>query len=108
MHRIKLSQAVPGMVLAQPVTLGGVVLCGEGTELTARVISRLARREIQTIVVRGEAPETGPEQEARVTRVKQAIDRRFRRLANDEFMMGIKAVFERQFGLTPPEPDEGE
>jgi hypothetical protein len=40
--------------------------------------------------------------------VKQAIDRRFRRLANDEFMMGIKAVFERQFGLTPPEPDEGE
>lgn len=108
MQRIKLSHVKAGMVLAQAVVVDGVVLCAEGAELTPRVVERLAHREIEFVVVEGEPVEAGPAEQARMAEARAAIDRRFRRLDSDEFMMGVKSVFERQFGLVQPpqEPDK--
>ena len=54
MQKILLAQAEEGMVLAREIeTQEGRVLCGKGTELSAGLLSRLARMEIVSIIVAG-------------------------------------------------------
>jgi hypothetical protein len=53
-QRILITQATPGMVLAQSVfTQNRVPLCGPGTELTDSLIHRLTMRGVKRIHVRG-------------------------------------------------------
>ncbi len=106
MHRKKLSQVKPGMILAQPVLVDGVVLCNEGTELTVKVIERLTRREVPSVAVEMEESLSPAELGARYAEAKAAIEHRFRRLTADPFMMEIKDVFARQ--LIPPSEEESD
>lgn len=95
------------MVIAQPVTVDGVVLCGEGTALTARLIASLERREVAHVFVEGHP--VGDEADApSVAEQKKDLNRRFRRLAGDTFMMEIKAVFEEQLRQEQPEEPSSE
>ena len=110
MQRIKLSQAKPGMTLAEPVLVDGVVLCNEGTVLTVKVIGRLARREVISVAIEVEETLSPAELSARQSEAMAALERRFKRLTADPFMMEIRGVFERQ--LIPPseeveEADDG-
>ena len=106
MHRKKLSQVKPGMILAQPVLVDGVVLCNEGTELTVKVIERLARREVPSVAVEMEESLSPAELSARYAEAKAGIEHRFRRLTADPFMMEIKDIFARH--LIPPSEEESD
>ena len=110
MQRIKLSQATPGMVLAQAVEIDGVTLCGKDSTLTAKLIARLARREVQSVVIEGDEQLSEADLSARAAQEKQNLDRRFRRLAKDPFMMELKDVFARRLagGPADAEPNDPE
>lgn len=109
MQRISLSKAEAGMILAEAVQIDGVTLCKAGTELTAKVIERLAKRDVRSISVEQGASDEGlteAEVNARKAEAFSELDKRFRRLSADPFMMEIKAVFKRQIDADMPEPAE--
>ncbi|MCS6969810.1 MAG: hypothetical protein RMM29_03500 [Planctomycetota bacterium] len=53
-QRIPVIFSAPGMVLARPVVVDGLVLIGEGTALTDAMIALLLKRGVPRIVVRGQ------------------------------------------------------
>ncbi|MFM2092826.1 MAG: hypothetical protein RLZZ127_3315, partial [Planctomycetota bacterium] len=60
-QRILITQAVPGMVLAEPVMLPGrVLLCGRDAELSEPVIHKMMQRGIKRIIVKGHPIPTPP------------------------------------------------
>ncbi len=84
-HRILITQAQPGMVLAQPVTDSkGVALCNTGTRLDEELIHRLLMRAILHVWVLGQSQQgINNKDEQRL----QQLDERFSRIQGHEPLM---------------------
>ncbi len=88
MKRIPASQLEPGMKLAKPVTAGsGMVLLGEGTELTAARIERIQDMNIASVFVEGPPVQAVGKEEA-----LDNLDARFSRVEGKPAMDRIKRI----------------
>jgi len=76
----------PGMKLLRPVTnKGGMVLLGEGTELTAALIEKIRDMGADSIFIQGTSPPSTPKEEA-----LSGLDRRFKSVEEKPYMDVIK------------------
>lgn len=88
MPKIPVSNLEPGMKLAKPVMAkNGMVMLGEGTELTATWIERVQDMGITSIFVEGPAIQTISREEA-----LENLDARFCRAEGKAYMNVIKKV----------------
>jgi hypothetical protein len=89
MQQILSMQAADGMVLAKEVeTLEGRVLCGKGTVLSAAIIARIQKMEIQHITVEGHPVVI--EGEKSLEQELKDIEKRFSRVKHVPPLMFIK------------------
>ena len=89
MQEILTAQAKEGMVLARDViTPEGRVLCGKGTELSANLIERLARMDINHIAVEGHPVEV-PGEKSLKEEIEE-LDERFSKVEDILPLMYLK------------------
>jgi hypothetical protein len=92
MQKIPVSKAAAGMVLARPVTReSGVVLMGEGTELTALMIEKLRELEILNICVKGRPLDLGGD-DVPLEQLLHELDERFSTTKADKLCQQIKEL----------------
>ena len=92
MQRIKVGQAGPDMVVAQPIeTSGGQVLCSKGTTLTEGLISRLGKLDITHLTVEGHPVDDGRPIKTLADEMGE-IDTRFRAVMDNKLMAALKMV----------------
>ena len=90
MQRIPVDKAAPGMIIAKPVlTEIGVVLVGQGTELTDGVIEKLKSLEIQNVIVKGRPLDTGDEERG-LEQLYKELEERFSLATSDKLCIQIK------------------
>ena len=88
MPKIPVSKLEPGMKLAKPVTAkSGMVLLGEGTELTAPWIERIQDMDITNIFVEGPPIQTIAKEEA-----LDNFNTRFSHVEGKPYMNAIKKI----------------
>jgi hypothetical protein len=93
-QRILITQASPGMVLAQPVILPNkVALCARGTILSDALITRLMVRGIKRIIIQGTAL-PGPSQAAYAETIHH-LHQRFDRVRHYPTMASLEIIVER-------------
>jgi len=91
MPRIPLKDCKPGQVLGRPVVNGNrMVLLPEGTELSSKLIERLADAGVEGVVVSDGRPA-----DAEVVERLAALDARFLGHEDNPLMMAVKAVVVR-------------
>ncbi|MBI5747997.1 MAG: hypothetical protein HZA00_02650 [Nitrospinae bacterium] len=96
MQKIPLNLAKSGMRLAKAVfNEKGLVLCGEGVELSEALISRLSNLNINKITVEGHPVDTGVEEKPLEEQLKD-LEKRFEKVKSDTLMKMIKDTIERQ------------
>ena len=85
------------MRLAKPIiSNNGRVLCGEGTELSDSLISRLENLGVEGVTVEG-FPVSMPGAEEKSTEDLIAeLEERFKRVHSDNILMKIKEIFKKQ------------
>ncbi len=92
MQRIKVGQAGPDMIVAQPIeTSGGQVLCSKGTTLTEGLISRLGKLDITHITVEGHPVDDGKPVKTLDEEIAE-VDIRFRAVMDNKLMAALKMV----------------
>lgn len=97
MQRIPLSYAAPEMVLAKPVLRDdGMVLLAVGTELTSPLITRLQSMKVEHIIVEGN-PVDLEGTLSEFNRSPEDLDRLFRKLTDNDFMMKLKSFLGEYF-----------
>ena len=95
MQRIKVQQALPDMVIAQPVEASsGQVLCAKGTNLTDALIIRLGRLDITHITVEGHPVDDGKPVKTLDDELAE-LDHRFRRVMDNKLMAALKMVVQK-------------
>jgi hypothetical protein len=88
MPKVPVAKLEPGMKLAKPVTAkNGMVMLGEGTELSATWIERIRDMDITSVFVEGPPIQTIPLEEALAN-----LDARFAGAAGKPYMSMIKKV----------------
>ncbi|OPY74425.1 MAG: hypothetical protein A4E64_02275 [Syntrophorhabdus sp. PtaU1.Bin058] len=88
MPKITPDKLEPGMKLLKPVmNRSGMVLLGEGTELTAELIEKIKDMDADSISIYGTAPPSTPKEE-----MLSAIDGRFKAVEEEPYMGTIKKV----------------
>ena len=88
MPKIAPDKLEPGMKLLKPVmNRSGMVLLGEGTELTAELIEKIKDMDADSISIQGVSPPSTPKEE-----VLSALDRRFKPVEEEPYMGVIKKV----------------
>ena len=88
MPRISIDKLMSGMVLVKPLTgKNGMVLLGEGTELTERWIERIRDMDVEGIFVDGPSEQSIPLDEALA-----CIEERFETVQDKPHMGLIKKV----------------
>jgi hypothetical protein len=96
MQKISLSVAKPGMKLAKSVlSEKGLLLCGEGVELSEALISRLSNMGIPKITVEGHPVDTGVPEKSPEEQL-QDLEKRFEKAVSNPVMKMIKDVFEKR------------
>jgi hypothetical protein len=94
-QRILLTQALPGMVLSQSVTLPNkLILCSPGQLLNEQLITRLMNRGIKRVFVQGN-PLPAPSRESYEDRIKHLRDR-FSRVRSIPLMASLEKLIERE------------
>lgn len=88
-QRIPVILAAPGMVLARPVVVGGMVLIAEGTALTEAMIALLLKRAVARIVVRGRPVARAADSGDYAARLA-ALQARFARVERLPFMAALR------------------
>ncbi|MCC6346905.1 MAG: hypothetical protein IT388_06915 [Nitrospirales bacterium] len=89
MPKVSVESLKPGMKLAKPVVNeSGMILLGEGTELTEVHIERLRNMTIGSVAVAGSAQPQKSKAE-----LLSALDARFRKTEDEPYMSLIKRVF---------------
>lgn len=89
MPKLPVESLKPGMKLSKPVTNdSGMILFGEGTELTEALITRLSNMSIQGVFVTSDAVARKPKEE-----VLTELDRRFAKTINEPNMLRLKNIF---------------
>ena len=88
MPKIPVSKLVPGMKLAKPITAkNGMVMLGEGTEITDKWIERIADMDIANIFVEGPPIQTITREEA-----LDSLNERFAQVEGKPYMSVIKKI----------------
>lgn len=88
MSKITPDRLKPGMRPLKPVTnRSGMVLLGEGTELTAELIEKIKGMDVDSISIQGASQPAMPKEEA-----LSGLDRRFKPVEEKPFMDVIKKV----------------
>ncbi|MGO9380421.1 MAG: hypothetical protein ACLPN1_05685 [Dissulfurispiraceae bacterium] len=88
MQKIRVSELKTGMVVARAITNdSGMVLLSEGTSLTAALIARLIRMDLESIFIEG-APATGKSLEEMLS----DLDNRFKKTEKNPYMNVIKGI----------------
>lgn len=104
MQKIPLDMAKSGMKLAKDVlTDNGRVLCGQGTELTDSLLSRLDNLGIESITVEG-FPVPMPGEEVKPLEVLiEELEERFKMVTSEPLLMEIKEILKKQLILKEEE-----
>ncbi|MEI6609703.1 MAG: hypothetical protein WCO53_08150 [Deltaproteobacteria bacterium] len=99
MPKIPVLKLEPGMILAKPVTAkNGMVMLGEGTELTDKWIERIQDMDIANIFVEGPPIQTISKEEA-----LDNLNARFSHLEGKPYMKAIKKIVKEHIeGLYGP------
>ncbi len=93
MKRISIEQAKPGQILAQKLQRhDGVLLAGQGAEITEGLLRMLGRMNIDTVVIEEENKQTPEEVEAIFTEQKDLLEVRFSRVGEQKILMALKAA----------------
>lgn len=88
MPKVPVAKLEPGMKLAKPVTAkNGMVMLGEGTELSATWIDRIADMDIASVFIEGPPIQAIPLEEA-----LSNLDERFSKVAGKPYMNLIKKI----------------
>jgi hypothetical protein len=88
MPKFSVNQLEPGMKLAKPVMAkNGMVMLGEGTELTEIWIERIQDMDIHTVFIDGPTVQTLSMEEA-----LSALDERFALVEDKPYMKNIKKI----------------
>ena len=88
MPKIPIDKLEPNMKLSKPViNKDGIVLLGEGTELTGAVIEKLKRLDVFTVDVKGVFKPQVPMEKA-----LSELDMRFEKVEHEPYMDIIKKV----------------
>ena len=93
MQKVPIEVVKPGMVLAKTVASDtGMVLCGEGTELTDTIIERLKQKNVAHLTLKGHPVDLGESKstEQKVNELKE----RFSRVQSDPLMQKILEAIE--------------
>ncbi len=89
MKRIHLDQATEGMRLTKAVeSESGMLLYGEGMELSKEIINKLRSLQIEYIWVEGES-----EPRIKKDEYKAIVERAFQKVEEDPLMKEIKKIF---------------
>jgi len=98
MQRIPISLATDGMTVARPIPNaddpGGMPICGKGIVLTDSLIERLRERGVQALTVEGHP--VAVEGEASLEEMLDALEKRFRRVADDPLMARVREIYRKQ------------
>ncbi len=95
MQRIPMKFASAGMVLAKPIARDdGMVLAGEGTELTGSIIDRLKNAEIPSVVVKGR-PVPGLASGMDLNKVRGRLPHLFRKYTDDPLMTAMRNMLDQ-------------
>nr|MBI3612901.1 hypothetical protein [Nitrospirota bacterium] len=96
MRRIQLDEVTPGMVLAKPVTgLAGQMIVPAGRSLDAPLIARLRDLGMTSVQVESRPDEEGDPVKS-LAELEEALDHRFRRVADDADLARMKEIIRRQ------------
>lgn len=88
MPKIPVAKLEPGMKLAKPITAkNGMVMLGEGTELSETWIERIRDMDIPSVFVEGPPVQTIPKEEAMAN-----LDARFANVEDKPYMKLIKKI----------------
>jgi len=91
--RISVEQAKPGQILAQKLQRGdGVLLAGQGTEVTEGLLRMLTRMNIDTIVIEEDIKQSPEELEEIFQKRCAELNARFERVAGQPVMSALKAA----------------
>ncbi|MDY0187500.1 MAG: hypothetical protein RBR16_06220 [Syntrophus sp. (in: bacteria)] len=92
MRRVPSEKLEPGMILARPILMkNGMVLFGEGTELTDGYIERIRNMAVESIQVEGSAPLTESRE-----KLMEELEARFRPVEQQPYMKLLKKLVEEQ------------
>jgi len=90
MLRVDPDRLEPGMVLARPIMMkNGMILFGEGTELTENYIERIRSMAVEIIQIEGSAPATESRQQ-----MLEKLEARFRPVEQEPYMKLLKRLVE--------------
>lgn len=93
MKRISVEHAKPGQVLAQKLQRGdGVLLAGQGAEVTEGLLRMLTRMNIETIVIEEDIKQTPEELEEAFQKRSAELNERFARVGGQPLMAALKAA----------------
>ena len=88
MSKVPVDNLKPGMKLSRPlVAKGGMVLLGEGTELTEKWIDRIADMDVEGVFIDGPSEQSEPLEENLAR-----LDARFRSVAREPHMGRLKQI----------------
>ncbi|MGL4207931.1 MAG: hypothetical protein ACRCTY_00945 [Candidatus Adiutrix sp.] len=104
MKRISIEQVKPGQVVAQKIQRSdGVLLVGQGTEVTDGLIRLLGRMNIDSIVIEEDNPQSPEEIEESFQTKVAALEMRFQRGGDQSILLALKAAL---LGKAKEERDE--
>jgi hypothetical protein len=107
MQKIPITQAVPGMVLAQEIknsdNPSSMTICGKGVKLTDSLISRLTQMGVQSVSVEGHPVKE--EGDATLEEMLEKLDKRFSRVEDDDLMKKVKEIYRKQIFRSMGETD---
>ena len=99
MKRISIEHAQPGQILAQKLTRGdGVLLAGQGAEVTEGLLRMLARMNIDTIVIEEEIKISPEELEEIYQKRRAELEGRFVRVQEQKVLMALKTALAEKAG----------
>jgi hypothetical protein len=89
--RIPIDKAVPGQVLAEKLTRhDGVLLAGQGAEITEGLLRMLVRLNIDTVVIEEDESRTTQEVMDDFQKKVDGLEARFVRVAESPVLMALK------------------
>ena len=98
MKRVVLTELLPGMVLAKPVTnSAGLPVVAEGAVLDDVMIERFKKLELASVYVEGEADSTGGKT---LAELEIELDHRFRYVSQDPLQQNILAALREDLQRT--------
>lgn len=105
MQKIPLNLAEDGMILEKPVVrTDGMVMAGEGLQLTETIIQRLKNAGIENIVVKGR-PVPDLENGMDLGAAIEKLDHLFRKYRENPFMWTLRGMVEQYFNNCLEEED---